>query len=136
MRAESLALGALRAPGFRGAARLRLACCTAEFLARERGARGERLQLGERQLAAHRRHAARITSYNVCYTKLLRVNDSDVIVIKSVVGIGAGEHVSTEVVYTMVKTFWENIGGESKGTPWLRALSRDDVFEQVNAKLP
>jgi len=39
------------------------------------------------------------------------------------------------VVYTMVKTFWSNVGAESKGTPWLRALNRDDVFEQVNAKL-
>lgn len=64
-----------------------------------------------------------------------QVNDGDVIVIKSVVGIGAGEQVKTDVVYTMVKTFWSNVGAESKGTPWLRALNRDDVFEQVNAKL-
>ena len=64
-----------------------------------------------------------------------QVNDSDVIVIKSVVGIGAGEQVKTDVVYTMLKTFWENIGAESKGTPWLRQIKLQDAFEQMNVKL-
>ena len=64
-----------------------------------------------------------------------QVNDSDVIVIKSVVGIGAGEHVKTEVVYTMVKAFWESIAAESKNTPWLRAIKRENAFEEMNMKL-
>jgi TRAP transporter TAXI family solute receptor len=64
-----------------------------------------------------------------------QVNDSDVIVIKSVVGIGAGEHVKTEVVYTMVKDFWESIATESKNTPWLRAIKRENAFEEMNMKL-
>ena len=64
-----------------------------------------------------------------------QVNDADLIVIKSVVGIGAGEHVPTDVVYTMVKSFWESLAAESKNTPWLRAIKRADAFEQMNMKL-
>ncbi|MDX1375441.1 MAG: TAXI family TRAP transporter solute-binding subunit [Burkholderiales bacterium] len=64
-----------------------------------------------------------------------QVNDADVTTIKAVVGVGAGEHVKAELVYTMVKTFWDNIAAESKGTPWLRALKRDEVFDQMNMKL-
>jgi TRAP transporter TAXI family solute receptor len=64
-----------------------------------------------------------------------QVNETDVLTIKSVVGIGAGEHLSTELAYRMTKIFWDNISAESKGTPWLRALHREDVFEQMNAKL-
>ena len=64
-----------------------------------------------------------------------QVNDSDVITIKAVVGIGAGEHVKAEDVYTMLKTFWSNVGGESKGTPWLRQIKLQDAFEQMNVKL-
>ena len=64
-----------------------------------------------------------------------QVNDTDVLTIKSVVGIGAGEHLSDELAYRMTKLFWDNLSTESKGTPWLRELRREDVFEQVNAKL-
>lgn len=64
-----------------------------------------------------------------------QVNETDVLTIKSVVGIGAGEHLSAEVAYRMTKLFWDNLSAESKGTPWLRALRREDVFEQMNAKL-
>jgi TRAP transporter TAXI family solute receptor len=64
-----------------------------------------------------------------------QVNDSDVMVIKSVVGIGAGEHVKTEAVYTMVKAFWESIATESKDTPWLRSIKRENAFEEMNMKL-
>ncbi|HEX9811759.1 MAG TPA: TAXI family TRAP transporter solute-binding subunit [Burkholderiales bacterium] len=64
-----------------------------------------------------------------------QVNDSDVTTIRSIVGIGAGEHVSADVVYKMVKTFWENVAAESKGTPWLRNVKREDALEQMNVKL-
>ena len=64
-----------------------------------------------------------------------QVNDSDVTTIRSIVGIGAGEHVSADVVYKMVKTFWENVGSESKGTPWLRNIKIENAFEQMNVKL-
>lgn len=64
-----------------------------------------------------------------------QVNGADVTTIKSVVGIGAGEHVSADLVYKMVKTFWENVGSESKGTPWLRNIKLEDAFDQMNVKL-
>lgn len=64
-----------------------------------------------------------------------QVNDADAVTIKSVVGIGAGEHVKADVVYQMVKTFWENVGAESKGTPWLRNIKIENAFEQMNVKL-
>lgn len=64
-----------------------------------------------------------------------QVNDSDVLTIKAIVGIGAGEHVKADLVYTMTKTFWDNVAAESKGTPWLRQLSIDGVFEQMNMPL-
>jgi uncharacterized protein len=64
-----------------------------------------------------------------------QVNETDVITIKAIVGIGVGEHVKTDVVYKMTKTFWDNVGAEAKGTPWLRAVSRDDAFEQLNVQL-
>jgi uncharacterized protein len=64
-----------------------------------------------------------------------QVNDSDVTTIRSIVGIGAGEHVSADVVYKMVKTFWENVAAESKGTPWLRNVKLENAFEQMNVKL-
>lgn len=62
-------------------------------------------------------------------------NESDVLTIKSVVGIGAGEHVPADLVYRMTKAFWDNLAAERKGTPWLRAIDRDDAFEQMNMKL-
>jgi len=64
-----------------------------------------------------------------------QVNETDVITIKAIVGIGAGEHVKTDVVYKMTKTFWDNVTAEAKGTPWLRAVKRDDAFEQMNVQL-
>jgi len=64
-----------------------------------------------------------------------QVNESDVLTIKAVVGIGAGEHVPADLVYHMTKSFWDNLPAEAKGTPWLRALERDAVFEQMNMKL-
>lgn len=64
-----------------------------------------------------------------------QVNDADVTTIKAVVGIGAGEHVKADVVYKMVKTFWENVAAESKGTPWLRNIKIENAFEQMNVKL-
>lgn len=64
-----------------------------------------------------------------------QVNDSDVIAIKSVVGIRPGEHLKADVVYTMVSVFWESLAAESKSTPWLRALKREEAFDQMSMKL-
>ena len=64
-----------------------------------------------------------------------QVNEADVLTIKAIVGIGAGEHLPADLVYRMTKAFWDNLPGEAKGTPWLRALERKDVFEQMNMKL-
>lgn len=64
-----------------------------------------------------------------------QVNDTDVVTIRSIVGIGAGQHVDADVVYRMVRTFWENVAAESKGTPWLRNIKREHAFEQMNMKL-
>lgn len=64
-----------------------------------------------------------------------QVNETDVITIKAIVGIGVGEHVDVDLVYKMTKIFWDNVGAESKGTPWLRAVNRDDAFEQMNVQL-
>lgn len=64
-----------------------------------------------------------------------QVNDADVLTIKAIVGIGAGEHLPADLVYRMTKAFWDNLPAEAKGTPWLRALDRKGVFEQMNMKL-
>lgn len=64
-----------------------------------------------------------------------QANESDVLTIKAIVGIGAGEHLSADLVYRMTKAFWDNLPAEVEGTPWLRALDRKDVFEQMNMKL-
>lgn len=64
-----------------------------------------------------------------------QLNTTDVNTVRSIVGIGAGVHVDDELVYQMTKLFWENLEGQGEGTPWLRAISIDNAFEQMNLPL-
>jgi TRAP transporter TAXI family solute receptor len=64
-----------------------------------------------------------------------QLNTDDVTTIKALVGIGVGQHLSDDLVYEMTKTFWDNIEGAREGTPWLRAITLDTVFDQMNMPL-
>lgn len=64
-----------------------------------------------------------------------QLNTEDVTTVRAVVGIGVGEHVSDDVVYEATKLFWDNIDEVREGTPWLRAISLDNAFEEMNLPL-
>ncbi|WP_394199575.1 TAXI family TRAP transporter solute-binding subunit [Litoreibacter albidus] len=64
-----------------------------------------------------------------------QLNTDDVTTIRAIVGIGVGAHMSDDLVYEMTKTFWDNIEGARDGTPWLRAITLETAFEQMNLPL-
>jgi len=64
-----------------------------------------------------------------------QVNKGDVKSIAAFVGVGVGKHVSEELVYNMVKTFWTKIRDMEGETPWLRNIKVEDAFTELNMPL-
>ncbi len=63
------------------------------------------------------------------------VNDGDITTIGSNVHISAGLHLDDDLVYRMVKTFWENVEATRDGAPWMRRVVLEDAMADMNMPL-
>jgi uncharacterized protein len=64
-----------------------------------------------------------------------QVNTEPVQTLGSTVGIGVGKHVSADAVYAITKAFWTAAEKASSSTPWLRKVSLQDAFTDLNLPL-
>lgn len=64
-----------------------------------------------------------------------QVNEGDVQTLGSIVGIGTGQHMSDDAVYMVTKAFWEGVEEGGGSTPWLRRISLDSAFQDLNLPL-
>lgn len=64
-----------------------------------------------------------------------QVNTEPVQTLGSTVGIGVGAHMSEDAVYEITKAFWTAWERESAATPWLRNVSLDGAFTDLNLPL-
>jgi TRAP transporter TAXI family solute receptor len=51
------------------------------------------------------------------------------------IGLGTRVGISEDVIYTMSKTFWTQMKELQNETPWMRNISLDAVFQDLNMKL-
>jgi len=54
-----------------------------------------------------------------------QANEADVYTIASVVGVGVRSNLDNEVVYKIVKAFWEGVKARQADAPWLRDITLD-----------
>lgn len=64
-----------------------------------------------------------------------QVNDKDVATIGSYVGIGTRASLGEDAVYEIIKAFWEGAEAQRDTTPWLRNVSIEDAFIDLNMPL-
>ena len=64
-----------------------------------------------------------------------QVNTEPVQTLGSTVGIGVGDHVPADAVYAITKAFWTAWKETSASTPWLRKVSLDGAFTDLNLPL-
>lgn len=64
-----------------------------------------------------------------------QMNETDINVLGVTVGIATNKDVPEEVIYKMTKTFWEQIEQKYDSSPWLRNISLDKVFNDLNMPL-
>lgn len=64
-----------------------------------------------------------------------QVNEQDVETLGSIVGIGTGVHMPDDAVYKITKGFWEGVEETRDRTPWLRQISLEGAFRDLNLPL-
>lgn len=64
-----------------------------------------------------------------------QVNEEDVHAVASYGGIGTNKDLRDDVIYAMTKAFWERIEPMREGAPWLRNVTLDTAFEDLNMLL-
>ncbi len=64
-----------------------------------------------------------------------QVNEEPVVTLGSIVGVGAGAHLSDEAVYDITRAFWEGAEVAAASTPWLRQVSIDNALQDLNLPL-
>lgn len=64
-----------------------------------------------------------------------QVNEGPVTTLGSTVGVGVGAHISDDAVYEITKAFWENLDDALGSTPWLRRISLEGAFADLNLPL-
>lgn len=64
-----------------------------------------------------------------------QANTRPIQTIGSTVGIGTGKHMSEDAVYAITKAFWTAWKKTSTGTPWLRNVSLEGAFADLNLPL-
>lgn len=64
-----------------------------------------------------------------------QVNTEPVQTLGSTVGIGVGAHVSEEAVYEITKAFWTAWQEQVAATPWLREVTLEGAFADLNLPL-
>ncbi|MFV0245212.1 MAG: TAXI family TRAP transporter solute-binding subunit [Qingshengfaniella sp.] len=63
------------------------------------------------------------------------INAEDVQTIGSFVGLGTRADMDDEAVYKIVKAFWEGAEAQRDSTPWLRNVTLEGAFTQLNMPL-
>jgi hypothetical protein len=61
-----------------------------------------------------------------------QVNETPVYTIGSTIGIATHKDMPEEVIYNITKAYWEGLEDEKGSTPWLRNMSLDGVFADMN----
>ncbi|MFV0245108.1 MAG: TAXI family TRAP transporter solute-binding subunit [Qingshengfaniella sp.] len=64
-----------------------------------------------------------------------QVNAEDVRTIGSFVGLGTRADMDDETIYKITKAFWEGAEAQRDNTPWLRNVTLDAAFTQLNMPL-
>ena len=64
-----------------------------------------------------------------------QVNTDSVYTLGVTVGIATHKNIPEEVVYKMTKIFWEKLSEQYEGAPWLRNISIDKAFVDLNMPL-
>lgn len=64
-----------------------------------------------------------------------QVNEEEVTTVGSNVSISVGAHLADQLVYDVVAAFWDNIEQVHEEQPWMRRISVDDVFLDLNMPL-
>lgn len=64
-----------------------------------------------------------------------QVNQSAVLTLGSMAGIGVGQHVDDQVVYRITKAFWENLPEKQEHAAWLRNVQIERAFQDLNLPL-
>lgn len=63
------------------------------------------------------------------------VNDADVTTVGSYAGIGTNASLPEEQIYRIVKAFWEGVQETQSSTPWLRNVTLEGAFHDLNMPL-
>lgn len=61
-----------------------------------------------------------------------QVNEEPIYTIGSTIGIATHKDMPEEVIYNITKAYWEGLEDEKGSTPWLRNMSLDGVFADMN----
>ncbi|MEO3388683.1 TAXI family TRAP transporter solute-binding subunit [Mesorhizobium sp. CAU 1741] len=64
-----------------------------------------------------------------------QVNEDDARTLGSIVGVGTGAHLSDDAVYAVTKAFWEGVEETRERTPWLRQITLENAFVDLNLPL-
>ncbi|MCT7377876.1 TAXI family TRAP transporter solute-binding subunit [Chelativorans salis] len=64
-----------------------------------------------------------------------QVNTEPVQTLGSTVGVGTGKHMSEDAVYAVTKAFWTGWEKASAATPWLRKVTLEGAFTDLNLPL-
>ena len=64
-----------------------------------------------------------------------QVNEKPVRSIGSWVGIGSNKDLDADLVYSMMKAFWENIDEVRQTAEWMKVLSKETALNEMNIPL-
>jgi len=64
-----------------------------------------------------------------------QVNEGPVRSIGSWVGLGSHKDLDADLVYTMMKTFWENIGEVHATADWMKVITKESALQEMNIPL-
>lgn len=64
-----------------------------------------------------------------------QLNDAPVQTLGSIVGVGTGAHMDEDAVYAVTKAFWEGVEATRDQTRWLREITLENAFQDLNLPL-
>ena len=64
-----------------------------------------------------------------------QVNTSEVFTINITAGISTHKDISDDVIYKMTKLFWENLEAQYETSPWMRSVTLENAFTDLNMPL-
>lgn len=64
-----------------------------------------------------------------------QMNEEDIYTLAVTVGIGTHQDMSEDTIYRITKTFWENLEAQYEASPWLRNISLERAFDDLNMPL-